>query len=355
MIHSFDLSSKLHKDRDEILRFCSGFEHIYLYGAGNISRLMINYLKEEGIKISGIIVSRKTRNEDNINGMPVEEFESHIFTETQGIIVAVGQKNRQEIIDKLDSRGMLSQVYVQMIFYPYKSFRNPGTTLLPSTVENGSKGYFSDYKDLDELGKVFGTDKATEGHGYLKKYEFFLKAYRDQEFVFLELGIFKGASLDLWGHYFKNAMIIGVDIDPACKIYEGKNKKVYIMDVSLEANLQSLKKLNPTVIVDDASHLWSHQIKALFLLFETLHSGGIYILEDLGTSFPSYRFSNYDDSIVSTYEICSAIAEVVTSGEALDIGKISARVALFKDEIENLARQVAMISLIQESWIFIKK
>jgi hypothetical protein len=51
------------------------------------------------------------------------------------------------------------------------------------------------------------------------------------------------------------------------------------------------------LIVDDGSHLTSHQIKSLELLRPKLKPGGIYILEDIHTSF----MSEYMDGPVSAY------------------------------------------------------
>lgn len=107
--------------------------------------------------------------------------------------------------------------------------------------------------------------------------------------------------------------------------------------------------------MDDASHLWSHQIKALYHLLPSLESGGIYILEDLGTSFYSYRTIEYADACVSAYDFCSALAEVVCSQELFRVQGLEANVMLFKKEIEELASQIEMITFIHQSCIIIKR
>lgn len=347
-----NVDSKLHKDREEILGFCSRFENIYLYGAGQVAKKMLQYLYEENIEIAGILITQKKEGQKTFGGLPLEEVGSHVFTESEGIILCVGRKLRKEILTKLEGKVPRDRIYVQLLYSMYDSIRNESGS---KNLAGGGSNYFSSCCELEKIGRVCGTDKAGDGHDYLRKYEYILKPYKDKAFTFLELGIYQGASMELWSKYFVNADIVGVDIDENCQSLAGGGKRILIMDASLEENLCKLKDLKPTIIVDDASHIWSHQIKALFTLFDALPSGGIYILEDLGTSFPSYRYQNYDDSVVSAYEICSAIAEAVTGGEGLDIAKIPARIALFKWEIESIAKEIDMIAMIEESWIFIKK
>ena len=345
-------AARLHKDRDEILGFCSRFEKIYLYGAGQVAKHMFRYLQEENIDVAGVMVTQKQEGQASFCGLVIEEVGSHVFVDGEGIILCVGKKFRQEILKELEEKIPRDKIYVQLLYSMYDGVRNEGCS---KTTTRIGANYFSSHSNLEEIGKVCGTDKASGGHDYLRKYEYMLKPYKDKEFTLLELGIYKGASLELWSKYFTKADIVGVDIDENCKKFAGGSKRVLIMDASLEENLLKLKDLQATIIVDDASHIWSHQIKALFSLFDALPSGGIYILEDLGTSFPSYRYQNFNDSMVSAYEICSAIAEAVTGGEGLDIAKIPARIALFKQEIETIAKEIDMIAMIEESWMFIKK
>ncbi len=50
---NLSVAVRLHKDRDEIRGFCSRFEKIYLYGAGQVPKKMLRYLQEENIEIAG--------------------------------------------------------------------------------------------------------------------------------------------------------------------------------------------------------------------------------------------------------------------------------------------------------------
>ena len=151
-------------------------------------------------------------------------------------------------------------------------------------------GFFHEFHELDRIGTEECTDKCRYRHNYLQKYEFFLRDWKEKPLRLLELGVFKGGSERMWKRYFQRAQIFGVDIDEACRVYAEERIEIRIGDLSQDEMLESLKEIRPHIIVDDASHFWSHQIKALFALFPALPSGGIYILEDLETSFHPHLF-----------------------------------------------------------------
>ncbi len=209
--------------------------------------------------------------------------------------------------------------------------------------------YFNRYVELEQLGVKRATDKSSLWHNYLNKYDMFLNHLRQEEFIFLELGVFHGSSVKMWSDYFRKAKIIGVDIDPECKQYASDRINILTGDLSNIKSLNVLASLKPSVIVDDASHIWSHQISALFELFPCLPSGGIYIMEDVGTSLNLKAYPGYNDVSVSAYDVLSQIAEVCTGGQELRVPRE------FQTFIEEIGKQVEMISFIRESCIMIKK
>ena len=135
-----------------------------------------------------------------------------------------------------------------------------------------------------KLGKKHKTDKIYH-HGYQRFYEDVLTKYRNKPIHFLEIGMDTGSSLHLWKDYFKKAKIFGLEIKE-----EYKNENIFVMKGD-QNKLTDLKKLikitnDCDVILDDGSHVPSHQLKSFNFLFENcLKPDGVYIIEDIETSY----------------------------------------------------------------------
>ncbi|MCR5439587.1 MAG: class I SAM-dependent methyltransferase [Selenomonas sp.] len=213
-----------------------------------------------------------------------------------------------------------------------------------------TKGFFADCRELDKIGSTFNTDKNRFYHNYLPKYEFFLAPFRHKNFNLLELGIFKGGSAKMWEKYFPNAQIHCVDIDENCKSVADDRIIVHIRDLGIKENVEQLRSIKPSVIVDDASHMWSHQLLALFTLYECLPSGGVYILEDLETSLNERLYPGMDGGCRhNVYDVLSRIAKVVGSKELeTDVDELSAT-------ISNIGLKTEMFSLMKGSCVLIRK
>ena len=110
----------------------------------------------------------------------------------------------------------------------------------------------------------------------------------------LEIGVSKGGSLEIWKKYFgKDSIVYGIDVNPECA-------KLELDGVNIRIGSQSdpifLKELileigNPDVIIDDGSHRGEHQEVSFTTLWPFLEEGGLYIVEDLATSY----WSEYGD------------------------------------------------------------
>lgn len=179
--------------------------------------------------------------------------------------------------------------------------------------------YFSD-KTLESIGYKKKTDKSSIVHDYLKVYDFFMSKFRNDKFTFMELGVGfepnKGASLKMWKEYFSLATIVGVDVRKDCKAIEEDRIRIEIGDCSDPSYLANIQtEYNPSIIVDDASHKWSHQIVAFETLFPRLPSGGIYVCEDIHTSFEPLASSKhkFKDGSIDAYSYFSNLCYLVVS------------------------------------------
>ena len=210
-------------------------------------------------------------------------------------------------------------------------------------------GYFDEASDLDAIGIKHHTDKCSMIHNYLGKYEFFLQCFRNQPIRLLELGIFQGASLRMWQEYFPHAEIFGVDIREGCSQYEDERIHIIQTDLSNVDAVIRLKDIRPQIIIDDASHIVSHQLLALFTLFDVLPSGGVYILEDLETSLNPEQFEDaYRDCPLDAYEVCSRIARITAR-------KVPDDNSIYAEHINRIGMQAELVSVMKGSVVFIKR
>ena len=211
------------------------------------------------------------------------------------------------------------------------------------------RGYFDEASDLDVIGIKHHTDKCSMIHNYLGKYEFFLQCFRNQPIRLLELGIFQGASLRMWQEYFPHAEIFGVDIREGCSQYEDERIHIIQTDLSNVDAVIRLKDIRPQIIIDDASHIVSHQLLALFTLFDVLPSGGVYILEDLETSLNPEQFEDaYRDCPLDAYEVCSHIARITAR-------KVPDDNSIYAEHINRIGMQAELVSVMKGSVVFIKR
>jgi O-antigen biosynthesis protein len=123
---------------------------------------------------------------------------------------------------------------------------------------------------------------------YLDIYEKHLSQYVGSDCRILEIGVAQGGSLEIWRKYLgEKAKIIGMDINPLCKSFESKNTKIVIGSQEDRDFLRKLKNTEEKfdVIIDDGGHMMKQQIITFEELFDHVVDGGLYICEDLHTSY----------------------------------------------------------------------
>jgi hypothetical protein len=123
---------------------------------------------------------------------------------------------------------------------------------------------------------------------YFELYDRYFSKYRNKPVRVLEVGIYKGGSLDLWRKFFgEEATLFGVDIDPQTRNIVDKSVKVIICDQEdRDGLLEIFSKLPPfDIIIDDGGHSMLQQIRTFEALFPLLAKDGIYLVEDTQTSY----------------------------------------------------------------------
>jgi hypothetical protein len=187
---------------------------------------------------------------------------------------------------------------------------------------------------MDRIGVRCNTDKASlgrsrlrpgqsvpqrsHGHDYLRKYEFFLARFATKpDYRMMELGAGPewnlGASVRLWEEYFwrDDFRLHVVDLKPTADTLANDRVTVTVGDLGDPGVLSRLATSAYDVILDDASHLWGHQLLAFEILFPSVREGGVYIIEDIETSFGEHRESWSQGAEIDTYTILSRLIGLV--------------------------------------------
>jgi len=123
---------------------------------------------------------------------------------------------------------------------------------------------------------------------YFGIYERHFSRFQSKEIVMLEIGVSQGGSLQMWKHYFGSKVkIYGIDIDPKCKQFEEENVEIFIGSQSDRTFLRGIKAKIPAVdiLIDDGGHTMKQQIVTFEELFDHIKEDGVYVCEDLHTSY----------------------------------------------------------------------
>ncbi len=123
---------------------------------------------------------------------------------------------------------------------------------------------------------------------YFDVYDRHFSKYRNKEVVILEIGISQGGSLQMWKDYFGDkAKIFGIDINPSCKKLEEDNIKIFIGSQSDPKFLRDIANQIPPIdiLIDDGGHTMVQQIVSYEELFGYVKEDGVYLCEDLHTSY----------------------------------------------------------------------
>jgi hypothetical protein len=201
--------------------------------------------------------------------------------------------------------------------------------------------------ELEELGILAGTDKSSVLQDYLRHYERIFSPFRESKINVLEIGIAGGASLAMWTRYFRNARLIGIDVDASCFRFENDRVIVRIGSQADERFLREVcHEFPPTIIIDDGSHLADHNKLTFGIAFPMLKPGGIYVIEDLYLHFGdgASRWRGNSDKPPQAF-ICDLASKIMAA--PIEAGGESA--------LKPLADQIDYVTIIRRAAAFHKK
>ena len=152
-------------------------------------------------------------------------------------------------------------------------------------------------KRLTRLCNKYGSDKGTAGedsHGFSEFYEPFFTGLESPKI--LEIGVREGAfEKAISDFYDGDCLIYCVDIVDCESFFDGWNNiKFFKCDCGNEEDVQNLihefDSIKFDIVIDDASHYWAHQFLSILYFRRTVKDGGLFIVEDLHSSYDdSYR------------------------------------------------------------------
>ena len=131
---------------------------------------------------------------------------------------------------------------------------------------------------------------------YFDIYHRHFAPWRGRPVTVVEFGVFHGGSLQMWKHYFgRDARIFGVDIEPRCKEMEERQVEILIGDQEDREFLRSVREhVGPVdIVIDDGGHQMHQQIVTFEELFPHVQPHGVYLCEDLHTSYVSSYGGGY--------------------------------------------------------------
>lgn len=176
---------------------------------------------------------------------------------------------------------------------------------------------------LNDIAEKHVTDKRGLEHNYVEYYEKYFENLRDKEIKMLEIGIYRppagqgrpvAASLKTWYEYFPKAKIYGVDLDDFTDI-DNDRVTTTICDQSLRTDGSNHPGLGSVVdkcggeydiIIDDGGHTMEQQMVTMGYMFKYLKSGGIFVVEDLHTSYihPNYNPTGTVNTALKVVQDC---------------------------------------------------
>ena len=166
--------------------------------------------------------------------------------------------------------------------------------------------------NLKELSIKYGANKVwTLTHDYLASYELHFGKFITQAIDLLEIGVQYGGSLRMWEEFFPKAKIIGIDIDPECSKVSAGRISVVVGDQGDRDFLDDFSKDKTfDIVIDDGSHQVTHQIGTFQRLWPIVKPGGLYIIEDLHTSYWPKWGGRYGDKS-TTISFIKAIIDTI--------------------------------------------
>lgn len=147
---------------------------------------------------------------------------------------------------------------------------------------------------MNKLRSIFENEitlKSDKWTQYFDVYETYFSKYVNQSPVVVEVGVESGGSIQMWEKYFgEDAKIYGVDINEKIMNHVphyGDNVKLFVGDQESSEFWDKFLLEVPEIdiFIDDGGHTMKQQIVTWEKVFPHMKKSGVYICEDVHTSY----------------------------------------------------------------------
>ncbi|NEE14155.1 class I SAM-dependent methyltransferase [Streptomyces sp. SID7499] len=217
----------------------------------------------------------------------------------------------------------------------------PQAYVLPPTAFWVAQRLLATMDDRDEIGLTelasrYGSDKWGI-HRYTQHYQHHFAPLRDRPLTVLEIGVGGlsggttgyrapdkgGGSLRMWKRYFPRALVYGIDIADKRALSEQRITVLRADQSNADELHEVVEQTGPLdIVIDDGSHRSEHVLTSFTTLFPHLRDGGLYVIEDLQTSYWPRFGGNSDvfDSPTTSVGFLKSLVDALHYEEILDSG-----------------------------------
>ena len=279
-------------------------ERVIIYGIGIIGKEYVDYCIEQGVKELKLVDSNSSLWGTEYRGIKICNPTEIKWDEYDLVVTAVNDKNREKIYEQLVTvYKVLKEKIVshrETIVLSDKEIYNIGDMVFDKAVDTGKVltgielGSKLQDDSLNDLEKFYFKEEhkcVNKWMHYFEAYDRFFSKYRGKDITILEIGVFKGGSLQMWKKYFNTSnnkvRVYGIDVDPACKMLEEENIEIFIGSQEDREFLRKVKREigKVDILIDDGGHTMNQQIVTFEELFDLVDEEGIYLCEDTHTSY----------------------------------------------------------------------
>ena len=278
-----------------------------IYGIGRIGRKYVDQCVLCKVADIKLVDSNAALWGTEYRGLEICDPETVIWEEYELVVISVGDigsKLSKEIMEQLEKiykvpKDKIADWRETMVLSENESY-NLGNMLFDKNICGGmiftgrALGTRINKESLNDLEKFYFYNdhkNLNKWMHYFEAYDRFFYRYRGRDITVLEIGVFKGGSLQMWKDYFKTSTnkvcIYGIDIDPDCKGLEEDDIKIFIGSQEDRKFLREVREEigKVDILIDDGGHTMDQQIITFEELFDLVADDGVYLCEDLHTSY----------------------------------------------------------------------